>query len=174
VPPSRPGQQRDDARLFIALWPTARVRTALHDWQQAWTWPKGAARVAPGKLHLTLHFLGAVDAARSADLEAALVPPQRGFDLRFGRAAVWRSGVAVAEADGVPDALAELHATLGETLHRLGLPVEARGFRPHVTLARHALGAVPPKSELALRWRVHGYALMQSLHGVYLERRRFG
>ena len=47
------------------------------------------------------------------------------------------------------------------------LPVEKRPFRPHVTLARHAAGAVPPSETAPLRWPVNGHALVQSAGGRY-------
>jgi hypothetical protein len=62
----------------------------------------------------------------------------------------------------VPPALAALHATLGERLRELGLRVEARRFRPHVTLARHAAGASPLPPVPLLRWRAAGAVLVQS------------
>jgi 2'-5' RNA ligase len=63
--------------------------------------------------------------------------------------------------------LAELHATLGEQLVALGLPVDARPYRPHVTLARRAGGALVPADRGSIRWLAERYALVQSHAGTY-------
>jgi 2'-5' RNA ligase len=54
-----------------------------------------------------------------------------------------------------------LHEELGRRLRQLGLPVDERAYRPHLTLARHAGRALPPAPP-AWGWRVRGYVLMES------------
>lgn len=152
------------ARLFVALWPPPAARRALAAEQARWTWPSGAALVAPHALHLTLHFIGAVpqaDVARIADsLHMATAP----FALVFDRAALWPRGVAVLEASRTPDALLGLHLRLVDRLRALRLPVEARALRAHVTLARKAGGAqAAGLDDAPVVWRTRGgYALVQS------------
>ena len=132
-------------RLFIAVDPApeaaaraGRIAARLRDAgiEAAWT--------NPAQLHLTLHFLG--DEVDDADLHricvamdeaAATVPAFRvafggvgAFpDLRRPRV-VWL-GVRTGAAE-----LGRLHDALAERLEPLGFPPEARGFRPHLTLAR--------------------------------------
>jgi len=84
------------------------------------------------------------------------------FSLLLGRPAVWPGQTAVLEPECVPPRLRRLHAALGQALRSLALPVEARGFRPHVTIARRAGSAVPPAAGPGLRWPVRGYALVES------------
>jgi 2'-5' RNA ligase len=138
------------ARLFVGLWPAARARAGVLRWQAACEWPAGARPTPPERVHLTLHFLGQVERERIAALGRALNLAVPRFELRLHRAAVWLNGVAVLEpAEGrndVPTALLALHARLGEALQGIGLPLETRPFRPHVTLARRARGAVLPVS----------------------------
>lgn len=163
----------DTARLFIALWPTPGVRHALRDWRDLWTWPKGAAPVRTEQLHMTLHFLGSLPAGRLPELAQGLRVPFHPFDLRLSEPKVWSHGVAVLGPRTVPKRLLELHAELGEALLRLELPVEARQYKPHVTLARRAAAAEPPAYGPVLRWRVGGYALMQSRDGAYTVVERY-
>jgi len=161
------------SRLFLALWPTAAVRHALAAHQARWNWPERAARVNAASLHLTLHFIGAVpsnDVPRIAD---ALRVTVASFTLDFGRAELWPRGLAVYSPLEVPAALSELHAGLADALHRLHLKVEVRAFRPHVTLARKAVGAALPDDATPLHWPVHGYALVQSAGGVYTPIARY-
>lgn len=153
------------ARLFLALWPGPAALRALSAWQARWVWPPGATIVAGERLHLTLHFIGPVPTARLPELAHGLALPLRRFELAFGRAELWPRGLAVLCPGTVPDGLTALHAELQVALQRLALPVQARTFRPHVTLARKAAGALPPDAGPALRWSVRRYALVQSLGG---------
>jgi RNA 2',3'-cyclic 3'-phosphodiesterase len=73
--------------------------------------------------------------------------------------------VAVWLPQAVPPALGALHARLGAAMAALGLTVETRPFRPHVTLARRAAGALPPPPAAGLAWRADGYALVDSSAG---------
>lgn len=162
-------------RLFVALWPPPRVQQALQAWQARWRWPVGAAVVAGERLHVTLHFLGAVPQAQVEpllDALAAAAAHWHSFDLRLDRVECWPHGLWVLGPDSVPDGLRRLHGQIGDALRSTGLPVETRPFRPHVTLARHAAGAAGPPPPADLRWRVRGFALVQSERG-YRTLRRF-
>jgi 2'-5' RNA ligase len=153
-------------RLFIALWPGEALRRAIASWQQAWSWPPRAALVKPDRLHLTLHFLGDVPASRLPQLVEGLTARVEPFTLALGRGEVWPNGIALLRPDATPSALVRLHAVLGGELEQLGLPVETRPYRAHVTLARRARGAVAPPQGPDLRWRIDsGYVLVRSLPG---------
>jgi 2'-5' RNA ligase len=154
-----------NARLFVALWPEPAVRDAIVAWSERWRWNASAKRVRAEHLHLTLHFLGDVPRERLPELRRALDLPFAPFTIALERAALWASGTAVLEPVRTPLCLRQLHAALGEALQRLALPVETRAFRPHVTLARRAGPAKPPDSAAKSRWRVDGYALVESRPG---------
>ena len=155
-------------RLFLALWPADGVREGLAGWRDRWCWPAGAAPTLTERLHLTLHFLGPVAADRVASLCIAL---REGvgvgeFTLEFGRAELWPGGIAVVCPLAMPAALSQLHERLALGLRALGLPVDERPFRPHVTLARRARQAVVPPDGPAVTWRVgNGFVLVESLRG---------
>lgn len=150
-------------RLFLALWPDDAVRERLLSAQQQWPWPARAAPVPAERLHLTLHFLGEVEEGAAAALTAALPLAATPVTLRLDRATLWPQGIAVLEPSAVPPALAALHARLGALLQAQGMRVEARAFRPHVTLARHAQGALPPACIEPIEWTAAGYALVRSI-----------
>jgi len=61
-------------RLFLALWPEEAERRQLADLAAN---VAGRRRVRDDHLHLTLVFLGATDAARLAEYEAALAIGRR-------------------------------------------------------------------------------------------------
>lgn len=159
--------QPPTARLFIALWPSPVLRQRLLAHQAAWTWPARAALTAPANLHLTLHFIGAVPQPRLADVACGLCLAAPRFTLTLDSAELWPNRCAVCSASRTPDALTALHGVLAQALRALDLPVQMRRLRPHVTLARHAAGALPPPVPPVLRWGVRGYALVQSAAGRY-------
>lgn len=166
----------ETARLFLALWPTPCVRAGLAGWQDAYRWPRTSSVVAPGRLHLTLHFIGAVPRIRTDTLMSCLSVPAEAFELRFGEPEIWPGGVAVLEPLARPEGLLRLHVRLAEALSLCSLPTDSRPFRPHVTLARRAHGAARIGEAPALRWRPRGYALVESQKspaGGYAVLRRF-
>ena len=154
------------ARLFLALWPAPGENEVLVRYLRQWSWPGRASLVRRDRLHLTLHFIGPVDRQRLAEVSAGLQVPIEPFALTLRKAEIWPRGIAVLQAAEVPEELTRLHTHLAEALQALHLPVEARRFRPHVTLARRAAGAVPPLDTPPQHWRVGGYLLVESLPGV--------
>jgi RNA 2',3'-cyclic 3'-phosphodiesterase len=166
VPPAAP--PHDTLRLFVALWPDDGARQWLRACDASIAWPTGAAREGATRWHMTLHFLGAVPRARLAVLLPALEQPFAPFEFELGQLAAWPHGLLVAEPARAEPALNKLHAALGAALQRTGQRVEARAFKPHVTLARRAAGAswvAPPPNV----WPVTAFALMASAGGRYRE-----
>jgi 2'-5' RNA ligase len=152
-------------KLFLALWPTEAARNAFAKWRDSWTWPSGATPVRTDLMHLTLHFIGPIDDEQVAPLADALAMPFSPFELQFGRPALWPNGVAVLEPDSLPQRLVRLHDGLAEALAAAGLPQEIRDYRPHVTMARRATGAMFPAGGPPINWLVGSYALMSSTPG---------
>lgn len=154
-------------RLFFALWPDDPLRHALLHWQTA-NLPGDVRWQHRDDLHLTLHFLGAVEVPRVAalrELGDRLRAP--GFELVLDDIGHWpRPQVLWAAPSRVPERLLTLHAVLGEALSALGFSPEARRYRPHVTLARK-VPALPPVRPLPpLTWQVRELALVESLRGA--------
>jgi len=148
-------------RLFLALWPDAAVRAALREQALRWGWPDAARRYDEADWHLTLHFLGSLPPERLAGLRAGLAVDFEPFELVLDRPELWH-GIAVLTCEQVPPALQRLHATLGQALRRLDLAPDARPYRPHLTLARSAVGAQLPLEAPQIAWPVRGYALVRS------------
>jgi 2'-5' RNA ligase len=166
VPPW-PATPADHLRLFIALWPDAAALAWLRACDAAIGWPAGAARGGPERWHVTLHFLGAVPRTRLDDLLPALQQPFDPFGFELGRVAAWPRGLVVVEPAHEVHALQDLQAGLGVALQRAGQRVEARAFKPHVTLARRAPRAVLATPSMPQRWPVSAYALVASAGGRY-------
>ena len=126
------------SRLFLALWPDDGTRAALAQCRDAWAWDADAVPERTEKLHLTLHFLGAVPQRRLPELIDGLRVSFSRFTLHLDRAQRWPNGVAVLTPKAVPQALLALHTALRDGLQRLNIATETRRWRPHLTLARHA------------------------------------
>jgi len=153
-------------RLFLALWPDDNVRGQLLIHAHQWRWPSGCVRYAPADWHVTLHFLGDVAMDQVNAIETSAAVPFEPFELVLDQPELWRHGLAVLGAAEVPMCLAALYAQLGQALRRLDLAVEARPYRPHLTLARHAADASPPSVSAPVRWQVLGFALVVSTGDV--------
>lgn len=124
-----------DQRLFVGLPVPLTIAGTLATLQ-----PAAAAGTRPTPvedLHVTLHFLGPMNASRVraalAAVDAAAFTLRLGatghFELRGGRRILF---VAVDPVDG----LLRLHAAVAEALATTGFTPEARPFVPHITLAR--------------------------------------
>jgi RNA 2',3'-cyclic 3'-phosphodiesterase len=120
------------APLFMAL----QRRIAAGAPRARLTW------VEPGRVHLTLRFIGEVDGTAAAVIQAALAPP-----LTVAPFEMTISGLGVFPPRGAPrvvwarisEGQASLHDAASEVNARLrsaGLAGEDRPFAPHLTLAR--------------------------------------
>jgi 2'-5' RNA ligase len=104
--------------------------------------PRAIRWVAHAALHLTVRFIGEVDDEQGARIVAALAPPLEVAPFRLALESVGTfpgSGlprvVWIAIGDGQSGASAAHHG-IETRLTALGVPAEARRFRPHLTLGR--------------------------------------
>lgn len=145
-------------RAFLALELPPTVREACGRALDRLRTSAGRLRLTPaGQLHVTLAFLGEIDAARAAAVAEAVGPVIRAapaWPLRvrgcgaFPRLAhariLW---LGVDDADGRCAALA---ATVWGRLVPLGFTPEARPFSAHVTFARIRTGRLSPELRAAV------------------------
>ncbi len=155
-------------RLFLALWPDAALREAIVAVTRDYLPIHAGRRVAPAKLHLTLAFLGSVDAGQQACVEAAAAAvadsKPASFVLQLDRIGFWRRPqVLWLGASQTPPALSELVARLNAALPACGYQPESRPYAAHMTLMRK-LRRGPPASRLSVPvdWPVHDFALVAS------------
>jgi 2'-5' RNA ligase len=169
-------------RLFVAVVPPDRARVDL---DRALSPLRGAAGeprwIPPERWHVTLLFLGTVPEERMADLRDAVgtaVGPTSPLTLRLAGAGHFGAGrrpqVFWAGVDGDVAALTEVADRLRGAARHLGLPVEDRPFRAHLTLGRwrpgRPLDAALPDRLAGYRgpdWPVTEVALFASHHGHY-------
>jgi RNA 2',3'-cyclic 3'-phosphodiesterase len=127
-------------RCFVALAPDEPSRDAL----AALDVPPNARRVPYAQLHLTVAFIGAMSFVQGEALARRLaehaVPPLSPFppapvtkiECWPGRAQP-RLMVAVL---AMSEAFTALDSGVRSLMSEVGLPLDARAFRPHITLAR--------------------------------------
>ena len=156
-------------RLFFAIWPDGAAREALADLGARLVQASGG-RATPGEnIHLTLAFLGEVEAARVPLLHRIAGEVRAGpFRLALDRVGSFRRArVAWAGAEAPPRELIALQADLSARLRGKGFELEERDYSPHATLARKIERAVPRAPVEAIGWQVEDYALVASAAGRY-------
>jgi len=151
-------------RLFFALWPDYDARQALARLARTLL-PCGNGRpVAAQNLHLTIVFLGAVDAGFrdcAQRVAGSLSAPE--FALEFRRIGYWpRARVLWSAPECTPEALTGLASTLRNALVACGHEPESRPFRAHVTLARKVRRPASETTHALIRWSVAEFHLVES------------
>jgi 2'-5' RNA ligase len=152
-------------RLFFALWPEPGLQRTLADQAAQALGERRAKRLPAENLHITLAFLGEVDAATRACAEAAAGRlAAEPFTLSLDRLGYWpRKGLLWAGPTDQPPALEALAADLNATLAAdCGHQPDNRPFRAHVTLARK-VPKMPGRIAIdPLEWPVTRFVLVAS------------
>jgi RNA 2',3'-cyclic 3'-phosphodiesterase len=124
-------------RLFVAIRPPAPIRGQLLSMQGG---VDGARWQDDEQLHITLRFIGDVDARTGHDIVDAMQSIHTApFEIalsgvgRFDRRGIINTLWAGVTPHGP---LANLHRKIDHALVRIGLPPERRAYFPHITLAR--------------------------------------
>jgi RNA 2',3'-cyclic 3'-phosphodiesterase len=154
-------------RLFFALWPDDTVRRALAEWATALHRMCGGRVMQPGKLHMTLAFLGDTDRARCDNLlrMAAGVAPRR-LEVVLDRPGYWKHNrIAWAGASQDPRELTELVGELRGALTDASFRFDTKPFVSHVTLLRKASAPAEMPVLPPIVWRARGFALVRSAPG---------
>jgi 2'-5' RNA ligase len=127
-------------RLFFALWPPAELSRELY--QLAGNALQGGTgrRVLPENIHLTLAFLGSVDASfRECAEQAAAAIRATCFTLMLEKMGNWsKSGILWVGPNQTPSPLLQLVQDLNAGLAGCGYEAEQRPYAAHLTLARKA------------------------------------
>jgi 2'-5' RNA ligase len=151
----------ESLRLFFALSCPPQLRQQICAWRDSQNWPGKA--VPETNLHLTLAFLGSQPAER---LDALLALGQSirvaPFELQLDHAGLIGERHGCLLPTQPATGLLELADRLRQGLDALGIELDSRPFRPHVTLLRQA--SPPPSAPAALDWPVAEFGLYASLN----------
>ena len=155
---SRPRRRR----VFFALWPDPATRSAVAKATRRAVRACGGRPTRADNFHITVAFLGGLDAVA---LEVAeRVPPidVGRFELTLAVLGFWtRPRMLWLAPETAPNTLVALERTLWERLIKHGFEREARPFHPHLTLARRA-SAVDATIK-PIRWSVGQLTLLESV-----------
>lgn len=134
----------------------------MHAWAREARRATGGRATRAGTIHLTLAFLGNVEAGRLDELRALELRGRR-HALPIEQARYWpRNRIVWAGPEELPSALGRLAKDLKEILEKRGFRTEMRDFAAHVTLIRNARApqALPPLPRL--HWPVEEVVLVES------------
>ena len=151
-------------RLFFALVPPPSTVAALAAVATAVRCGQCRA-VPPANFHVTLTYVGRVDAAAHAACErAAQGVRAESFVLAFASSGWFeRARVAWLGVTRTPDALAALVAALRAALDGAGVAYDRKAFRCHLSIAREVRVAPQPARVPAVAWSVREFALVESV-----------
>jgi RNA 2',3'-cyclic 3'-phosphodiesterase len=150
-------------RLFFALWPAEALRDELVKTIEPLLEHKKARRTRPDNFHITLAFLGAVQARKLPSIiEAASDLEGEPLELRLEKLEAWPGSHVLCLT---PGQCAPLHALVDGLRHNLlahQVELDQKDFRPHVTVAREwrdrsVEGAIAP-----IRWSAKEFVLVES------------
>jgi len=140
---AKPAEQKIQ-RLFFALWPDEAVRQQLKQCQQLKCFTDslqdhpGSRAVFPGNFHITLAFLGNVNANQRACVEQVANGIQcSSFKLTINNADYWhKPRILWVGPNEMPDALVTLATELRDGASECGVQMDMRPYNAHVTLMR--------------------------------------
>ena len=138
---------KSQVRVFVALDLPRSVKDLLNEamLRLEEDLPNVIRWMRPDGIHLTLKFLGDVDAGMVEPLlnaigRVATLTEHSGFDLELTRLGMFPNAreprVLWAGVGGDTAALDRLQQSVEETISALGFPPERRPFRPHLTIGR--------------------------------------
>ncbi|MGH8762193.1 MAG: RNA 2',3'-cyclic phosphodiesterase [Advenella sp.] len=165
----KPDIRGETARIFFAIWPDSAAKkqlTTLAERLQAGLFCSGR-KTQPENLHLTLVFLGEIDASKldvvclAAD---GVKRRARAFDVVIEEIRYWKhNGIAYAAIGRIPRELGELVNALQDALSAAGFSIErARAYQPHITLMRKASCHALPQLAVPIAWRAREWRLVKS------------
>ncbi len=159
-----PDVRERTARVFFALVPPAHVRETLATLGTQIAERVHGRAASPENIHMTLAFIGAWPVARIPLLTdvGGRIGAQRIEVVLDTVGSFRRAGVTWIGVSSPPAALSHLASALATSLAAVGVPVEARRFHPHLTLARRCRSAHAVETAGPYRWVIDEMTLLES------------
>lgn len=149
-------------RLFFAFWPPPTAQASCQELVHQLRCP--GRTVSRANLHVTLAFLGAVQTQKIARLrEHAAEIDFAGATLRFDQLCFWPKPSVICLASSiVPPEAERLAGQLTELSQTLGIMIDSRPFRPHITLCRKIKHPIDASLE-PIEWYAKHFCLAESV-----------
>ena len=154
-------------RLFFAIWPDKETHMPLGRLTGRLESFCEGRKTKAENIHLTLVFVGEVDASQVDALCQAADEIEgsgaKAFDLVIERICMWkRKNIVYAEINEVPKPLIDLVEALQSRLSLAGFSLEERPYKPHITLMRNASCKTLPELAEPMVWRAREWVLVKS------------
>lgn len=166
--------EADTRRLFFALWPDEPLRHLLYKETRRAVRAGGGKPVPPENFHITLAFLGQLDAqGATAARAAAEATASESFELVLDKLGFWPDArVLWLGPSTVPEAGSRFAVVLRRALRAREIKVDVRPFMPHVTLARKVGKPGELDSIRSIRWAAREFVLVHSVTGRHASEYR--
>lgn len=152
------------ARVFFALWPDADTRDLLGQAARRMHRVLHGRRTRDDSIHLTLAFVGEVSVQRLPELAVPRLQDLQPFTLTLDRCGCWPyNGVGWMAPSQIPEQLQRLVGAMEGWLRGAGFALEARPYRPHVTLVRKARCVPLTDTIEPVLWRAEEFVLVRSV-----------
>jgi 2'-5' RNA ligase len=149
-------------RLFFALWPDDETRQLINKFNQSIK-SEGLKKVNPDNLHVTLVFLGNINAEVEVILRQSIekisVQP---FVLHFDQLDFWQKPrILCISTRSYDSQLSILVNAIKKKVELCGIKTEDRPYKPHITLARKARKVIDI-AILPIEWKAESFCLVES------------
>lgn len=164
----------DARRLFFALWPDEPLRLLLYKETRHAVRVGGGKPVPPENFHITLVFLGQLDAKGAAAARAAAeATAGESFELVLDKFGFWPEAHVMWLGPSVlPERGSRFAAALRRALRARDIEVDIRPFMPHITLARKVTKPGDPGPIRSIHWVAREFVLVHSVAGNHASEYR--
>jgi len=161
--PPAPVPEMKNQRLFFALWPSLELSRELYS-AAGRVLEGDGRRVPPENIHLTLAFLGSVNASfRQCAEQVAAAIRTGSFTLTLEQIGCWpKPGIVWVGPRDTPEPLSRLVQELNAGLVACGYVPEERSYAAHLTVARKSRRCNEKFPIDPLTWEVRRFCLVQS------------
>jgi len=156
-------------RVFFAIWPDPETQKRLGSVVEQLRLDAlcGGRTTKLQNIHLTLVFLGDVDAGRLPALSQVADGIRNSgtsaFDFTIEEIGYWkRNHIVYLAPREVPAELIQLVSILEDGVSNSGFSVERRPYAPHITLMRNALCRNLPELSAPIAWQAREWLLVKS------------
>lgn len=152
-------------RLFFGLLPNEETHQQLIEHSRSFPIVKGVRPVPNNNLHITLLFLGYLEANEHKCLEKKMVQTfVQAFTLRFDLYGCFKSSQTLwLGCSSYPSELTRLVKHLKSIAESCGAKTHERVYKPHITLFKKVSNAEFPAKPFTISWQAKEFHLLESV-----------
>ncbi len=152
-------------RLFFGLLPDEETHQHLIEHSRSFPIIKGVRPVPKDNLHITLQFLGYLEANERKCLEQKMLQTfVQSFSMRFDLYGYFKSSQTLwLGCSSYPRELIRLVNHLKSIAESCGAKIDDRIYKPHITLFKKVPKAEFPQKPFTITWRATEFHLLESV-----------